>query len=182
MARAFYPPHPPSKYWSRSGNHRAKFQVVALCGSLSVARSLGAMRSFTMTPRYHISDIPLIIPAVHRRPRADLCRRKITNRVYASACLVQRPFDGSRRGYGLQQWLGELARDRVCMTAAMLALQTAAARTSLCQSCAFCIALDAGKRLMVHVVAENDGRYLAQLHRLEAQRANWASRCAAAPR
>jgi hypothetical protein len=60
-------------------------------------------------------------------------------------------------------------------------IQTPAARTSLCQSCKLHTALDAGKHLIVHVVAENDGRYLAQLHWLEAQRTNWACQRAAAP-
>jgi hypothetical protein len=61
-------------------------------------------------------------------------------------------------------------------------IQTPAARTSLRQSRELRTTPDARKHLIVHVVAENDGRYLAQFHWLEAQRTNWACRRATAPR
>ena len=56
-----------------------------------------------------------------------------------------------------------------------------AAWTSLDPSRELRTALDACKRLIVHVVAENDRGYLAQFHGLEASRANWAWRRATAP-
>jgi len=61
-------------------------------------------------------------------------------------------------------------------------IQTPAARTSLRQSRELRTTPGARKHLIVHVVAENDGRYLAQFHWLEAQRTNWACRRATAPR
>jgi hypothetical protein len=56
-----------------------------------------------------------------------------------------------------------------------------AAWTSLEPSRELRTAFDACKRLIVHVVAENDRGYLAQFHGLEAPRANWAWRRATAP-